>query len=53
MAIDAFELHRPESLEEALALLGEHGDDATLHAGEWLYTYNVVKACDDAIGRMT
>ena len=25
--------HRPESLEEALALLDEHGDDARLIAG--------------------
>ncbi|WBY00546.1 xanthine dehydrogenase family protein subunit M [Ramlibacter tataouinensis] len=33
MAIRPFQLHRPDSLEEALALLDEHGDDASPIAG--------------------
>lgn len=33
MAIRPFRLHRPHSLEEALALLEEHGDDASPIAG--------------------
>ena len=28
-----FELHRPESIADALALLAEHGEDATFYAG--------------------
>jgi carbon-monoxide dehydrogenase medium subunit len=28
-----FELHRPDTLEEALGLLSEHGDEATLYMG--------------------
>jgi aerobic carbon-monoxide dehydrogenase medium subunit len=33
MAIRPFQLHRPRALEEALALLEEHGDDASPIAG--------------------
>lgn len=33
MALPAFELHRPTTVEEATALLDEHGDDAALHCG--------------------
>jgi carbon-monoxide dehydrogenase medium subunit len=33
MSIDAFTLHAPSTLDEALALLREHGDAATVHAG--------------------
>ncbi|WP_332816004.1 FAD binding domain-containing protein [Ramlibacter sp.] len=33
MAIRPFQLHRPRTLEEALALLEEHGDDASPIAG--------------------
>ena len=33
MIPEAFEYHRPASVDEALSLLGEHGDDARLLAG--------------------
>jgi carbon-monoxide dehydrogenase medium subunit len=33
MRLPPFELHRPETLEEATALLVEHGDDAVVYAG--------------------
>jgi aerobic carbon-monoxide dehydrogenase medium subunit len=33
MTLPHFELHRPETIEEALELLGEHGDDAVAMQG--------------------